>query len=267
MEILIGVALLVGIYAFGRATSSAHGHLATTQRELESVAASLRARTEESEARAAYVGQLRGDVDDLRAHVQERQEVVEQVQEQLDGARQAAEADKREAREALDALTADIDAQQKEIRVLHERAEVAEAALKEILGRSAGLSEDTLRAAEAFVAWCNQATPLVGRHYLFQRTLRRALPDAVVSPVYRSGSGGDGAEVAFKSAAEGAEYWLVQTGGERLLLPHPRTPDAFQELSPAFDGYAAPRVVARIAPARLSLNGDHLVLDLPGEVA
>ena len=232
-----------------------------------SLAASLRERTEESEARAAYVGQLRGDVDDLRMQVQERQEVVEQVQERLDTVQQAAAEDRQEAREALGALTAEIDAHQKEVRVLRERAEAAEAALKEVLGRSAGLSEDTLRTAKAFVAWCNQATPLVGRHYLFQRTLRRALPDAVVMPVYRTTSGGDGAEVAFKPAAEGAEYWLVQAGGERLLLPHPRTPDAFRELSPAFDGHAAPRVVARIAPARLSFDGNHLVLDLPGEVA
>ena len=264
--LLLALAAVVGAYVLGDKSSSAHGLLAESQRALEAMAASLRDRTDQRDRLLVVAKDHQAEAGAFREQSEVWEQTAHEAQAQLAAAAREAADDRAETQGALDALTAEVDALAKRADALQARAEIAEAALEDALGRSAGLSADALDAARAFVAWCNQATPLVGRHYLFERALRRALPHAVVTPVYRTDAGGDGAGLAFRAAAEGAEYWLVMAGGERLLLPHPRTPDAFRELAPAFDGRAVPRSVGQVAPARLATDGDRLVLDTPGEV-
>jgi len=115
----------------------------------------------------------------------------------------------------------------------------------------------------AFAAWCNQGSALVSRYFMFERALQRALPEAVVEPVYR-----DPAAVrpVFREAADGPEYWLVRLGTSYHLLPQPQTAEQFRELVPIFEGEATPKRVTAVVPALLATDGGLLVLDRPGSV-
>ena len=92
---------------------------------------------------------------------------------------------------------------------------------------------------EACAAWCRAASPLMSRGFMFERTLREAIPDARVVAVYRSGS-------RFGSlSANGPEYWRVEAGGDAFLLPQPLSREQFRDADAlAFEVAGGTRPVA-----------------------
>lgn len=273
MEILI-VIVLAAAYAIGRSTSSAHSKLVAMT--------SLRdAAIKQRDDLAAELGVAEVDLAREGLRVRESEEALAGLKEE---ALVEARLYRDEAGRAQVALRKEVAALSAKLERRKERADAAQAAFsmekERWVQRAAKHRQDlddaygvvpvdpsaalAAHVASEYVAWCNRAAPLVGRYYMFERALRRTVPDAAVRPVYRVP--GDGA-AEFRTAAEGAEHWLLQFGDDRFLFPQPASADGFRELAPVFEGAAAPRTVGSVSPARLGADGDRLVVSVGGSVS
>jgi hypothetical protein len=127
-------------------------------------------------------------------------------------------------------------------------------------------SHEPLQAGEAaistlFASWCGRPSPIVPRYYMFERELRKDLPNVRVYPAFASASG----HVSRESNA-GAEFWVVENGASAFALPAPRSAQAFRSLAPLFesDSVTAPGDVQEVAPALLMREGMGFALNRAG---
>ena len=116
----------------------------------------------------------------------------------------------------------------------------------------------------AFVAWCREPGPRLPRYYMFERSLREAIPDAEVYPLFLT----DGEHLE-RHTTGGSEYWAVETGGAVFALPAPRSARGFRGLEPVVesDGARVPGDVAEVVPAVLSVGGTEFEVREPGRLA
>lgn len=123
-------------------------------------------------------------------------------------------------------------------------------------------------AAQAFVAWCRQGTPLMNRVDFFEKHLRTAQPEASARAVFRD-SYAQAATVRFdaQGGAAPAEFWLVTVGPDTVVFPQPLGAQQFRDLAPVFDGTATPQTVQAVTPARVRDEGGAVVLSAPGRVS
>lgn len=106
---------------------------------------------------------------------------------------------------------------------------------------------------------------MIGRYYMFERTLNETLSDAEVSPIYRQ-SDADG-RYSFDADNTSGEFWLVEAEGERWLLPAPQKRDRFVAIGKAFnDTEASPSTLSEVTPAQMAPDGAHYELQHPGRL-
>ena len=123
--------------------------------------------------------------------------------------------------------------------------------------------------ADAFARWVRKGGGLVGRALVFQNELREALPQALVTPVYRDAKA---PTLVFSTDAppNPVEYWLVRTDKHVFLLPQALSAQQFREVDDrCFGGKTpAPSAVARVRPAVMAESGPGSVtLQRAGEIA
>jgi tetrahydromethanopterin S-methyltransferase subunit G len=118
---------------------------------------------------------------------------------------------------------------------------------------------------EVFVEWCHSEDTMIGRYYMFERTLNETLPDAEVSPIYHQ-SDAEG-RYSFDVNNTSGEFWLVEAEGERWLLPAPQKRDRFVATEKAFNGdEASPSAVSEVTPAQMGPDGAHYELQRQGRL-
>lgn len=121
--------------------------------------------------------------------------------------------------------------------------------------------------AAAFVEWCRSRGELVSQRELFAAEVAELAPGATVETVYRD-LGSPDRPVRFdgKGGLSPTEYWLVQVGSERLVLPKPEEAKTFSDLAPVYTGRATPARLKQIVPAQVRDEGVDYVLTHPGRV-
>jgi hypothetical protein len=118
----------------------------------------------------------------------------------------------------------------------------------------------------AFVRWCADGNgAMLGQVQGFESRLREMLPSANVTTLYRNMA--IPSTVTFDDLAEQRkDYWHVEVDGESYVLPRPLGVGQFADLAPAYDGFATPRTLAGITPARIRLEGNHWRLSDSGRL-
>jgi hypothetical protein len=110
------------------------------------------------------------------------------------------------------------------------------------------------RIGKSYVNWCNRGGPLVSRYFMFEKYLQKDDPRALVRAIFRSkGAAG----ITFHTQTnDPVEYWMVESGQLRLLLPQPQNDSCFREVEPCFEGKATvPKSLQSIVPTFLEEDG------------
>ena len=122
--------------------------------------------------------------------------------------------------------------------------------------------------AAAFIDWCTiEGKRVVSHNNRFSAFLKTRIPNAQVQPIYRDANAVQNVFGSSSQVKNPAEYWVIKTGRETLLLPQPVNAHQFRDLA-CFEGSpVAPGNLQSITPARLRQNGSLFVLDRPGLIA
>jgi hypothetical protein len=106
---------------------------------------------------------------------------------------------------------------------------------------------------------------MIGRYYMFERTLHDTLSDAEVSPIYRR-SDAEGI-YSFDADNTSGEFWLVEVEGRSWLLPTPQKRDRFLAIGEAFnEDNASPSTLSGVRPAQMTPDGAGYELTHPGRL-
>lgn len=119
--------------------------------------------------------------------------------------------------------------------------------------------------AQTFVEWCRRGGPMISRDGNFIRELQKHIPEARMRIVRRDlDSPARPIEFDERGGNSPAEYWLVEVGEGRWLLPQPVSGGQFRDTGEVFEGRAAPSQLQDIRPAEVRQEGSVLRLIRPG---